>query len=528
MLQIAGKTKVRSMSPESRAVHKQHHLKAKLAKKSKQHDEHERHSARRSRTPVRRDVKTDRTPDHRINSPNTRIRVSVPNNRVQDRSAMRSLKDSPSTSRRYVREAIDDRGEMMIRQKEHDKIRRIPDEDHYKYSSTKVGERSSRALPPARMTPETYHRERSRSQSGRVPIRERLDKDYEYRRSDSREREDYPVVRTSGTNPREQGGRYEYRGDDRRLPNHEYGQSSRVPYDERHHHRWDESRGPEPDTRPNRIYEGSSSGKNWEPPVHDRKRMPEDAPYKERQWNESGPPPHDKWPHSKDKDPQDWKRSNWKDQSAPTMPHPRRWPGPNQMGDGWNSTRGPPPPHKMDSSSGPPFKPRGTGPSYFGYNKRFPPFKRFPNQYSKINFPSKRVIPSATTTQSSSGDSKQDEPIKTSEGLSEQQHQIDNAENESGELTTEAEEEKIAQPDTTFSGTADAQYQEECEGNLSEFSDVDDDILNRDEVSLSISFVSYLSMFLNILFMSFQVTCDFFSGIEIIFPLSISRSSTFR
>ncbi|KAL7027628.1 hypothetical protein ACKWTF_005501 [Chironomus riparius] len=475
--------KTRSMSPATRAAHK-HHLKLKLAKKAKQLEEHDRHSARRSRTPVRRDVKKERTPEHRINSPTTRIRVSVPNNRVQDRAALRSVKDSPSTSRRYVREAIDERGDIMMRQKEHEKMRRMPEEEHYKYSA-KVPERASRVIPPTRMTPDKYHRERSRSH-GRIPIRERLDKEFEYRRSNSRERDDYPIGRNSGNNPREHMDRpYEYRQEDRRNPNHEYGQSSR-PYEDRHH-RWEDSRGNEPETRGNRIYEGGNSGnKNWEPPIHERKRIPDDVPYKERQWNEnSGPPPHDKWAH-KDKEPQDWKRGSWKDQQssqvAPTMPHPRRWPGPNQMSsDTWNSPRGPPP-HKMDShpSSGPPFKPRGGAP-YFGF-KRFP-YKRFPNQYSKINFPSKRVLPSAATSQSHE---KQDDPRTMGESLdnnikfSIDQQQADNLGNESGELTTETEEEKIAQPDTTFSGTIDPQ--EECEGNLSEFSDVDDEILNREEI----------------------------------------------
>ena len=143
MLQVNAK-KTRSMSPESRAAHK-HHLKVKLAKKAKQLEEHDvRHGVRRSRTPVRRDAKKDRSPEHHINSPTTRIRVSVPNNRVQDRSAIRSVKDSPSTSRRYVRETIDDRdrSDMLIRQKEHEKMRRMQEEDHYKYAP-KVGERTS-------------------------------------------------------------------------------------------------------------------------------------------------------------------------------------------------------------------------------------------------------------------------------------------------------------------------------------------------------------------------------------------------
>lgn len=53
---------------------------------------------------------------------------------------------------------------------------------------------------------------------------------------------------------------------------------------------------------------------------------------------------------------------------------------------------------------------------------------------------------------------------------------------ESGEITTEPEEDKV-EADTTFSGNIETQSQEECEGNLSEFSDIDDEILNREEVS---------------------------------------------
>jgi hypothetical protein len=273
-------------------------------------------------------------------------------------------------------------------------------------------------------------------------------------------------------------------------------------YDERPHHRmpsnWDENRGdPEHSQRGNRPYEGNNSGnsnnnRNWEPPMsHERKRIDDMPPqsYKERQWNDA---PQDKW--MKDKDPQDWKRNSWKDnsnphmpmnQSAPTMPHPRRWPGP--MSDNWR------PPHKSDShpqsssQGGPPFKPRSSSTFFAGGFKRFP-YKRFPSQYSKINYPSKRVLPSTTMTTSNMNpqDDESNDKIMNEPQQQQQQQQsvVEKMDmNESGEIVPETEEDKIAQPDTTFSGTsADAQYPEE-EGNLSEFSDVDDDILNREEVS---------------------------------------------
>jgi hypothetical protein len=490
LLQVNAKKPLKSTSPSSSSRHK-HHAKAKLAKKAKL-EEQDRH-LRRSRTPTRRDIKTDRTPDHRIASPTTRIRVSVPNNRaIPDRS--RLIKDSPSTSRRHVREAVDerDRGNLM-RDKEREKLRRMQEEEHYKFISKSGGDRSARPVQPPRVTPDKHHHDRSRSHShGRIPIRERLDKEYDYRRSISREREEYPPMRGEQERP------YDYRPDERRIPKHEYGQpsSSRI-YEERHHKvpNWESNRINEPEPRSNtRMYEASAN-RNWDPPSgpHERKRVPDDIPppYKERQWGDS-PMPHDKW--NKDKDPQDWKRGpSWKEQQAPppvapTMPHPRRWPGPSQMQDKW-SPRGPPP-HKIDPhSSGPPFKPRGA--PFFGFKQRFP-FKRFPNQYSKINFPSKHVIPSTQTSTASTSAAPDAAQIKPEESAAdnvskvvtnEPQPQVETLGNESGELSVETEEEKIIQPDTTFSGNADANYQEECEGNLSEFSDVDDEILNREEVS---------------------------------------------
>lgn len=531
MLQANVKKAPKSMSPASR--HK-HHLKVKLAKKVKQLEEHDRHSLvrRPSPTVVRRDIlKKDRTPEHRIASPTTRIRVSVPNNRViQDRASRGGpLKDSPAiVGRRHVRETIDERERNeLLRQKEREKMRRMQEEEHYARAKGNP-DRSTRLLPPSRMTPDKHHHDRSRSHShGRVPIRERLDKDYdrpEYRRSISRENEDYGIMRGNQRDPQQidNNRSYDYRSDDRRISNHEFGQSSTPSsrmYDDRHHRmpNWEENRMNDPDARGsnNRMYDGNN--RNWDGPSssmpHDRKRIPDDAPYnKERQWND-GSVQHDKW--NKDKDQPEWKQRgpSWKDQgsnvpqqSTPTMPHPRRWPGPN-LSDSWNQ-RGSAPSlsshqqqsHKMDphlsssSSGGPPFKPRSS--PYFGF-KRFP-YKRFPNQYSKINFPSKRVLPSASSVSnhesahSNKQDDNLDSAVKSSSSSSneqtqsqplQQQQQSDNLGNESGEITTEAEEDKIAQPDTTFSGNADAQYTEECEGNLSEFSDIDDEILNREEVS---------------------------------------------
>jgi hypothetical protein len=144
----------------------------------------------------------------------------------------------------------------------------------------------------------------------------------------------------------------------------------------------------------------------------------------------------------------------------------------------------------MDSpSSGPPFKPRFSGPSpHFGF-KRFP-FKRFPfsNQYSKINYPSKRVLPSTSTalgqprTPIKGTDNPMDSPMKSDvEQLPATPGKVEAS--ESGEITTEPEEDKVEADTTTFSGNVETQSQEECEGNLSEFSDVDDEILNREEVS---------------------------------------------
>lgn len=489
MVQASAKKTPRSMSPTSRAAHK-HHLKVKMAmKKAKlaQLEEHER----RSRTPTRRDVKKERTPDHRIASPTTRIRVSVPNNRaVRDRSTGRGIKDSPSTARRHVREPAGEkeRAEILARcqerQRERDRMRRVQEEDErFKHAVPRTSDRS-RMIP----TPDKHHHERSRSHSrGKIPIRERLDKDYEYQRAISREHEDYPIIRPgrdpiSSSYPRERPAprdeperSYEYRVDDRRV---DYGQPPRV-YEERHHRpqNWEGEREVEP--RSSRIYEA----REWEPPAHS-KRIP-DEPYKDprdRSWND---PPHDKW--SKEKEPKEWNRS-WKEPvasphhpaSTPTMPHPRRWPGPGAQGESW-TPRGAP--HKMDHSpaSGPPFKPRYAGAGstpHFGF-KRFP-FKRFPNQYSKINYPSKRILPSGSSTLVRTPvKSSEDSPMKSD--LDQLPSTLVDA-SESGEITTEPEEDKV-EADTTFSGNVETQSQEECEGNLSEFSDVDDEILNREEVS---------------------------------------------
>lgn len=455
MLATNSKKELRSISPTSRAAHK-HHLKSKSSKKTKLIDEHERH-------PIRRDVLKERTPEHRITSPTTRIRVSIPNNRVQER--IRTAKDSPSasTSRRHVREAPDDRVVDHFKQKE--KMRRMQEEEHYKYM-------------PKRLTPDKHHpHERSRSRShGRVPIRERLDKEYDYRRSVSRDREYSPMIRGGPVNSRNEQmpveRPYDYRGgggNNERLPPHEYGAQSRI-YEERHHPRgsnWDEQ---EHRRGGGGGYEGGGNERREWDHSHDRKRGIEDGGHYKERWNDS---------HRSEKEHKEWRggANNWKDshssnQIAPTMSHPRRWPNSN---DSWAPRASHPGKHDSPSG-GPPFKPRGS--PYFGF-KRFP-FKRFPNQFSKINFSSKRVIPSATETSSS--------PIEKTEASTVDVNvkADDKIEIESGEIPSEIEEEKSTQqqPDTTtLSSGGIAEVTEECEGNLSEFSDVDDDILNREEVN---------------------------------------------
>lgn len=466
LIAVNAKKELRSISPTSRAAHK-HHLKPRSSKKPKIIDEHERHPVQQ-----RRDVIKD--PEHRITSPTTRIRVSIPNNRVQDRVS-RSVKDTPSTStsRRHVRETPEDH--LVVRQKE--KMRRMQEEEHY-------GKYLPKADRVSRISPEKHHQhERSRSRShGRVPIRERLDKDYAYRGTISRERDYSPMIRTinPGNPPMSVERPYDYRGggggavgaDERRIPPHDYNSQPRM-YEERHHPRgsnWDEGRGEPDHPRGNRGYEGS--GRDWEH-SHDRKRGIDEpsSHYKDRQWNDSS--------HRADKEPKEWTRggSSWKDQGshpsnqiAPTMSHPRRWPGPNGS-DSWSPRV--PHPSKLDHlSPGPPFKPRG---SYFGF-KRFP-FKRFPNQYSKINYSSRRVLPSSTETTSTVSSDKTEVAVEmTSEN--DKQEAL-----ESGEIPSEIEEEKVAQQQQQPDTTSNAEAAEECEGNLSEFSDVDDDILNREEVS---------------------------------------------
>lgn len=498
LVQSSGKKK-RSLSPASRLAHK--HLKVKISSSKKSKLAHLDDHERRSRTPTRRDVKKDRTPDHRIASPTTRIRVSVPNNRVGERSAGRGLKDSPSISRRHIREPAGDkeRAEILARcqerQRERDRIKRIQEEEErFKHNGPRMPERT-RLLASSHALPEKHRHDHSRSPSrGKIPIRERLDKEYDYRRSNSREHEDYPIMRPGQGSGRE-GIRafssdrpilrdepernFDYRSDDRRIANHEYGLTTRGVYDERHHRtpNWEAAeRDVEP--RGSRVYEGS---RDWEASGHSKRIS--DEPYKEtreRTWNDL---PHDKW--SKEKDSKEWNRS-WKETSStvhpvstPTISHPRRWPGPGQS-DTW-TPRGS---HKLDhpSSSGPPFKPRFGGPGsspHFGF-KRFP-FKRFPNLYSKINYSSRRVIPSsaASTTSSVSGSIIRP-PLKSSENSVDSLTPNKIEANDSGELINEPEEDKVEQPDTTFSGNVDMQSQEE-EGNLSEFSDIDDEILNREE-----------------------------------------------
>jgi len=538
--QSTAKKTARSMSPTSRAAHK-HHLKKLATKKSKlaQLEEHERHS-KRSRTPTARDVKKDRTPDRRISSPHTRIRVSVPNNRVRS-SPGRSIKEAPANAhRRHIREPIDDkeRAEILARcqerQRERDRLRRLQEEelhtkDHrYKPHTHERVMTVSRAAEKirVRVSPEKHlppHHERSRSHSrGKIPIRERLDKDFErdYHRSISREQEEYPIMRGGGVGVREtnlgyRGERplprderepergYEYR----RAAGNEYAQPART-YDERHPRtqNWDE----EP--------------REWQTPSSAHPKRVPDEHYKEhprdRSWN-AEQPVHDKW-SNKEKEGRDWNRSSWKDSpiggshhssggtpSTPTMPHARRWPGPQQSSGEWT-----PRPslhhsshknieHGTPNSGPPPFKPRHAGPSsappYSQYSfKRFPFSKRFPNQFSKINFSSKRILPSATATSPSilRTPTKSENAPETSTttttkpvDIEQQQQQAIDTPNkleasESGEIATDVEEGKVeADTTSTFSGIVDNQSQEECEGNLSEFSDVDDEILNREEVS---------------------------------------------
>lgn len=422
---LAATAKKELISP-SRAGHK-HHLKDKLVKKVKALDEHERH-------PVRRDEITE----HRITSPTTRIRVSIPNNRaIQERSRH---KDSPTVPRRHVREASD---EHMRGHYHKEKVGRFQEEDdHYKYPLKVDAER----MPRAQITPDRHHHQHEhRSQShGRIPKRE----DYDLMRGEPssarRPPENIPPERSS----------YEY-GDDRRMPDYNEG-SSRM-YEER-------GRRPiEPHPRSRGFDQGTS---NWDSPhPHEKKRPMYDSRPPDSSYNP-------KW--SKDKGIPDWKQSDvWKgNKMTPTMSHPpRRWLGPS---DSWRS------PHlsKLDS---PGFKPRGGAP-YFG-QKRFP-FKRFPSQYSKINFPSQRVLPSASEISGNNDDNK--DIVKSSSSPS-------NEPLESGEIPSmPIEEEKMTQqPDTTFSGNIE--QQEECEeGNLSEFSDVDDDdILNREEVGSVFSFTLF-------------------------------------
>lgn len=504
LVQSSSKKTARSMSPNTRAAHK-HHLKAKMAAKKAKLAQLEEHD-RRSRSLTRRDVKKDRTPDHRIASPTTRIRVSVPNNRaVRDRSAGRGIKDSPSARSRLIRETAcseKERAEILARcqerQRDRDRVKRVQDDDD-RYKHVRPPER-------ARLVPEKHHHERSRSASrGKIPIRDRLDKGvYDYHRSISREHEDYQLMRSSvparealsvsysrdRPAPRDEPERsFDYRGEDtRRISTHDYAPTSRN-FDERPRRTptWEAERDIEP--RSSRAYET----RDWDAVSHS-KRIPEE-PYKDprdRSWNEAS---HDKW--AKDKEPKEWSRSSWKEpgghgppssSSTSSMPHPRRWPGSSGQVDSWTPRGAHPASHKHEHSStaGPPFKPRyagpGSTPSQYGF-KRFP-FKRFPNQYSKINYPSKRIIPSGPSTPGpsvKSAESSVDSPMKSDvEQLPTTPSKLEPS--ESGEITTEPEEDKV-EADTTFSGNVETQSQEECEGNLSEFSDIDDEILNREEVS---------------------------------------------
>lgn len=457
-----GKKAPRSMSPATKAAHK-HKLKLKKAKYA-QEVEHDR----RSRSPTRRNVKKERTPEHKIASPTTRIRVSIQNNRaIQERSTTRTRKESPISSRRREQVAEKERMELSRQEalKESERLKRVQEEEQ-RYKRLKK-----------------HHHEQSPSPArGKISILDRLDGGYNPpRRSISRdvaERDDY-MVRERETYDRPEPERnYEYRereeervdrtDRDRRF---EYSSSSRAPYEEqppqRHHrHHYNE---PEPrDVEPRgRVYES-------------RRRFPEDNPPFESNY--------EKWP--KDELPM---RPSWKDSAPPSM-HPRA-PPPKRFPYSSHSSSGP--------SNNPPhggFKPRFSGSSPH-FQKRFPYQPRYPNQYSKINYSKRNLPPTATETSAahSSGTSMiLNEPKHEQESQHQQQPPIQLLQQqpptlpvvladpiEKTEIVCEQEEIKVEADTTTMSGNVDTQSQEECEGNLSEFSDIDDEILNREEVRIS-------------------------------------------
>ncbi|CAO1415575.1 unnamed protein product [Diamesa hyperborea] len=602
--------KTRSLSPASKLAHK-HRLKAKMiaAKKAKamHPEERELHQrereklmmrrsrsrtpkskTRNSRTPLRNSTKKERTPDRRISSPNTRIRVNITNDR-RVRSPGRSIKETSvrrhettKDRERREREAAKEkeraealaRCQERAREREREKLRRMNDRDERsieeEVGATKERYKHDRLLPrpserarmlnASRVSPDK-HDDRSRSHSrGKIPIRERLDKDYErhertyqQRRSLSREHEEYAVVQRG--QPREETysrdrpvsreerepERFEHR-EERRMPGHEFLQA-RKNYEERPRRaaNWEEERGEERGGNSGRIYEPPPQRTEYReiPPSHNKRTEDSRICCDRPTWNEQQ---QDKW--QKDKDPKEWNKygdRNWKESPsshhqhapssstlAPTMVHPRRWPGPSTQAHGeWSSGppmnkgepsveyRRPAPihphprmEHKVEHSpTGPPTTPHtfkrqfsaGSGPnSYNAFNyKRFHFTRRFPspaginNPHSKINHHSlirrPPLAPNATVTSpgaSAGGNTPVKNPletIETPEGITESPGKLEAS--ESGELTTEpssqsADEVKV-EADTT-SGNAEMAM-DDCEDNLSEFSDVDDEILNREE-----------------------------------------------
>lgn len=417
--------KARSMSPATRAAHK-HKLKLKKAKYAQAELDH------RSRSPSRRNVKKDRTPEHRIASPTTRIRVSIQNNRaIPERTATRSRKESPMSRRRE--QVVEKERLELSRQealKESERLKRAQEEEQ-RYKRLKK-----------------HHHERSRSPSrGKVSIHDRLDGGYDSRRSiPELERDDY-MMRDNYERPEpERNFEYREREEERRY---DYNSAPRPSYEDRHHrHTYTE---PEREVEPRRPYEP-------------RRRFPEETPYESN---------YDKWPPKDDKPMRTWK------DSAPQTMHPRGLP-PQKRYPYAHPSSGP-------SSGGPPFKPRfpGSNSHFSSFNKRLPFKPRFPNQYSKINYPSKRIIP-PTSTETSAAQSSIPMVVDTKHELPEI-HQSAPAQAiiepvESGEIIPEQEEDKVEADTTTMSVNVDTQSQEEGEGNLSEFSDVDDEILNREEV----------------------------------------------
>ena len=220
MLAANAKKELQTISPSSKSSHK-HHLKEKSIKKSKTIDEHERHTSRR---------------DEMMDS-GSRIRVSIPNNRAQERSRRKE-----SSPRHYHKEKLN---------------RFHPDEqEHYKYVP-KGEDRMSRA----QITPERHHHqhEHTRSQSrGRIM-----------------KRDEYEMMRGE---PRNMGPERSGYSDDRRIA--EYAEVSPRMYEER-----GRRIGPGVE-HSRRNFESSSS---WDSHPHEKKRPMYDAPYNPK-WSKEKPP----------------------------------------------------------------------------------------------------------------------------------------------------------------------------------------------------------------------------------------------